>query len=439
MFASLNEKLEAVFKKLKGKGFLTSGDIDVAMKEIRLALLEADVNFKVVKGFVEKVKVKSLGAQVLESLTPGQQVVKIVNDELCILLGKDNEKIRLSPNPPTVVLMAGLQGSGKTTTTAKIALHFKTQGRRPMMVAADLQRPAAIDQLIALGKQIGVPVFFSKEEKNPVKVCRDAIAEAKKEARDIVFVDTAGRLHIDDELMGQLRDIKDAVLPTETLFVADAMTGQDAVNIAHTFNERIGIDGIVLTKMDGDARGGAAISIREVTGRPIKFIGTGEKIDMIEPFYPERIASRILGMGDVLSFIEKAQQTFDEKDAEKFKDKLLTDSFTLDDLRDQLSKIRSMGPIQNLLNMIPGFNKMKGVEVDEKQFVRIEAMINSMTKKEKRNPDILNGSRKIRISKGSGTTVADVNRLLKQYKDMKKMMKMFKGKKGLKMPDFMPF
>ncbi|MBF0466063.1 MAG: signal recognition particle protein [Nitrospirae bacterium] len=439
MFASLNEKLEAVFKRLKGKGFLTSGDIDIAMKEIRLALLEADVNFKVVKGFVERVKVKSLGAQVLESLTPGQQVVKIVNDELCLLLGAENEKIRLSPNPPTVVLMAGLQGSGKTTTTAKIALHFKTQGRRPMMVAADLQRPAAIDQLITLGKQIGVPVFFSKEEKNPVKVCRDAITEAKKEARDIVFVDTAGRLHIDDELMGQLKDIKDAVQPTETLFVADSMTGQDAVNIAHTFNERIGVDGIVLTKMDGDARGGAAISIREVTGKPIKFIGTGEKIDMIEPFYPERIASRILGMGDVLSFIEKAQQTFDEKDAEKFKDKLLTDSFTLDDLRDQLSKIRSMGPIQNLLNMIPGFNRMKGVEVDEKQFVRIEAMINSMTKKEKRNPDILNGSRKIRISKGSGTTVADVNRLLKQYKDMKKMMKMFKGKKGFKMPDFMPF
>ncbi|MBF0519948.1 MAG: signal recognition particle protein [Nitrospirae bacterium] len=439
MFASLNEKLEAVFKRLKGKGFLTSGDIDIAMKEIRLALLEADVNFKVVKGFVERVKVKSLGAQVLESLTPGQQVVKIVNDELCLLLGAENEKIRLSPNPPTVVMMAGLQGSGKTTTTAKIALHFKTQGRRPMMVAADLQRPAAIDQLITLGKQIGVPVFFSKEEKNPVKVCRDAITVAKKEARDIVFVDTAGRLHIDDELMGQLKDIKDAVLPTETLFVADSMTGQDAVNIAHTFNERIGVDGIVLTKMDGDARGGAAISIREVTGKPIKFIGTGEKIDMIEPFYPERIASRILGMGDVLSFIEKAQQTFDEKDAEKFKDKLLTDSFTLDDLRDQLSKIRSMGPIQNLLNMIPGFNRMKGVEVDEKQFVRIEAMINSMTKKEKRNPDILNGSRKIRISKGSGTTVADVNRLLKQYKDMKKMMKMFKGKKGFKMPDFMPF
>jgi signal recognition particle subunit SRP54 len=308
-----------------------------------------------------------------------------------------------------------------------------------MLVAADLQRPAAIDQLITLGKQIGVPVFFSKEEKNPVSLCRDAIAEAKKEARDIVFIDTAGRLHIDDELMGQLRDIKDAVKPQETLFVADAMTGQDAVNIAKTFNEKIGVDGIVLTKMDGDARGGAAISIREVTGKPIKFIGTGEKIDMIESFHPERIASRILGMGDMLSFIEKAQQTFDEKDAEKFKDKLLTDSFTLDDLRDQLGKIRSMGPIQNLLNMIPGFNKLKGVEVDEKQFIRIEAMIGSMTKKEKKNPDILNGSRKLRISKGSGTTVADVNRLLKQYKDMKKMMKMFKGKKGFKLPDFMPF
>ncbi|MEO5358267.1 MAG: signal recognition particle protein [Nitrospirae bacterium YQR-1] len=439
MFASLNEKLEGIFKKLKGKGFLTADDIDVAMKEIRLALLEADVNFKVVKGFVERVKGKSLGTQVLESLTPGQQVVKIVNDELCALLGEENERIQLSPNPPTIVMMAGLQGSGKTTTTAKIALYFKTQGRRPMMVAADLQRPAAIEQLITLGKQTGVPVFFSKEGKNPVDVCRNAVEEAKKEARDIVFIDTAGRLHIDDELMGQLKDIKNAVSPRETLFVADAMTGQDAVNIAKTFNEKIGIDGIVLTKMDGDARGGAAISIREVTGKPIKFIGTGEKIDMLEPFHPQRIASRILGMGDVLSFIEKAQQTFDEKDAEKFRDKMMTDSFTLDDLRDQLSKIRSMGPIQNLLNMIPGFNKLKGVEVDEKQFVRIEAMISSMTKKEKRNPDILNGSRKLRISKGSGTTVADVNRLLKQYKDMKKMMKMFKGKKGFKLPDFLPF
>ncbi|MEO5359202.1 MAG: signal recognition particle protein [Nitrospirota bacterium] len=439
MFNSLSEKLESVFKKLKGKGVLVKDDIDAAMKEIRFALLEADVNFKVVKGFVDKVKEKALGKGVLESLTPGQQVIKIVNDELCVLLGSENEKIRLSPNPPTVIMMIGLHGSGKTTTSAKLARHFKAQGRRPMLAAADLQRPAAIDQLITLGKQIDVPVFFSKEDKIPAVVCKNALNEAKKQARDIIILDTAGRLHIAEDLMKELKAVKDAVTPDEILFVADAMTGQDAVNIAKTFNEKIGIDGIILTKMDGDARGGAALSIREVTGRPIKFIGTGEKIDMLEPFHPERAASRILGMGDVLSFIEKAQQSFDDKEAQALQNKLTTDSFTLDDLREQLKKIRSMGPIQNLLNMIPGFNRMKGVEVDESQFVKVEAMISSMTKKERNNPQILNGSRKLRISAGSGTTVADVNRLLKQYKDMRKMMKVFKNKKGFKIPDIMPF
>jgi signal recognition particle subunit SRP54 len=434
VFNSLSEKLDSVFRKLKGKGVLAKDDIDAAMKEIRLALLEADVNFKVVKGFVDNVREKSLGKGVLESLTPGQQVIKIVNDELCALLGSENEKIRLSPNPPTVIMMIGLHGSGKTTTSAKLARHFKAQGRRPMMAAADLQRPAAIDQLITLGRQIDVPVFFSKEDKNPAAVCKNALAEAKKQARDILILDTAGRLHIAEDLMKELKAVKD-----EILFVADAMTGQDAVNIARAFNEQIGIDGIILTKMDGDARGGAALSIREVTGRPIKFIGTGEKIDMLEPFHPERVASRILGMGDVLSFIEKAQQSFDEKEALTLQNKLTSDSFTLDDLREQLKKIRSMGPIQNLLNMIPGFNRMKGVEVDESQFVRVEAMISSMTKKERNNPQILNGSRKLRVSAGSGTTVADINRLLKQYKDMKKMMKAFKNKKGFRMPDIMPF
>ncbi|MCG6553322.1 MAG: signal recognition particle protein [Candidatus Magnetominusculus sp. LBB02] len=439
MFNSLSEKLESVFKKLKGKGVLVKDDIDAAMREIRFALLEADVNFKVVKGFVDRVKEKSLGTGVMESLTPGQQVIKIVNDELCALLGSENEKIRLSPNPPTVIMMTGLHGSGKTTTSAKLARHFKANGRRPMMAAADLQRPAAIDQLITLGRQIDVPVFFSKEDKNPAVVCKNAVSEAKKQARDIIILDTAGRLHVAEDLMNELKSVKDAVNPDEIIFVADAMTGQDAVNIARTFNERIGIDGIILTKMDGDARGGAALSIREVTGRPIKFIGTGEKIEMLEPFHPERAASRILGMGDVLSFIEKAQQSFDDKEAQMLQNKLTTDSFTLDDLKEQLKKIRSMGPIQNLLNMIPGFNRMKGVEVDESQFIKVEAMISSMTKKERNNPQILNGSRKLRISAGSGTTVADINRLLKQYKDMKKMMKVFKNKKGFKMPDIMPF
>ncbi|KJU83590.1 signal recognition particle protein [Candidatus Magnetobacterium bavaricum] len=440
MFNSLSEKLDSVLKKLKGKGVLNSQDIDVAMKEIRLALLEADVNFKVVKGFVERVKDKAVGNEVLESLTPGQQVVKIVHDELCVLLGSDNERIHLSPNPPTVLMMIGLHGCGKTTTAAKLAKHYKAQGRRPMLVAADLQRPAAIDQLITLGKQIDVPVFFSKEEKNPVVVCNNALSEARREARDLVILDTAGRLHIDDALMTELKSVKDSAKPRETLFVADAMTGQDAVNIAKAFGEKIGIDGIILTKMDGDARGGAALSIREVTGKPIKFIGMGEKIDMLEPFYPQRVASRILGMGDVMSFIEKAQQSFDEREAESLKNKILGDGFTLDDLKEQLKKIRSMGPIENLLSMIPGMNKqMKGINVDEKQFVKIEAIINSMTRKERSNPQILNGSRKIRIATGSGTDVSEVNRLLKQYKDMKKMMKMFKGKKGFKLPNILPF
>ncbi len=441
MFDSLSERLEGVFKKLKGRGYLKEEDVDVALREIRLALLEADVNFKVVKDFISRIREKAVGKDVLESLTPGQQVVKIVHEELIELLGSKNEKIQLSPNPPTIVMMIGLHGSGKTTTAAKLANLFKKQGRRPMLVAADLQRPAAVDQLVTLGKQIDVPVYARREEKDPVKVSKEAIAEARNTTRDIVIIDTAGRLHIDEELMQQLKAIKEAVNPHEVLFVADAMTGQDAVNIAKSFNEEIGIDGVILTKMDGDARGGAALSIRHVTGRPIKFMGVGEKIDMLEPFHPDRVASRILGMGDVLSFIEKAQEAVSLKEAEDLQKKLLEESFTLEDLKEQLKKIRSMGPIENLLSMIPGMGKqLKNVRIDEKEFVRIEAIINSMTPEERRYPKIINGSRKKRIARGSGTSVSDVNRLLKQYKEMKRMMKMLKGKKGkFRLPRFMPF
>ncbi|NWF52270.1 MAG: signal recognition particle protein [Nitrospirae bacterium] len=439
MFETLTNKLESIFKRLKGKGLLKEEDVEIALKEIRLALLEADVNFKVVKDFIQRIKEKSVGKEVLESLTPGQQVIKIVNDELCELLGKTNSKIQLSPNPPTVIMMVGLHGSGKTTTAAKLARNFKKEGRRPMLVAADLQRPAAIDQLVTLGSQIDVPVFFSKDVKNPVVLCEESIRKSRVDARDIVILDTAGRLHIDDSLMNELKNIKEKVSPKEVILVADAMTGQDAVNIAKNFDERVGIDGIILTKMDGDARGGAALSIRAVTGKPIKFIGIGEKLNMLEPFYPERIASRILGMGDVLSFIEKAQRSFDEKEAEKLQKKIIDESFTFEDLKEQLKKLRNMGPLENILNMIPGFNKIKNIEVDEKELVKVEAIINSMTKKERKNHTIIDGSRRRRIAMGSGTTVADVNRVIKQYVDIKRMLKMFKGKKGIKLPKFFPF
>ena len=439
MFESLTEKLESIFKKLKGKGLLKEEDVDLALKEIRLALLEADVNFKVVKDFVGNIRDKAVGKEVLESLTPGQQVIKIVNEELCELLGKTNSKIQLLPNPPTIIMMVGLHGSGKTTTSAKLARLFKKEGRRPMLVAADLQRPAAIDQLIALGAQIDVPVHSSREIKDPVALCVDSVKKAKLDARDVLILDTAGRLHIDDTLMAELKKIKDSVAPKEVLFVADAMTGQDAVNIAKNFSEQIGIDGIILTKMDGDARGGAALSIISVTGKPIKFIGTGEKIEMLEPFYPERVASRILGMGDVLTLIEQAQQTFDQKEAEKLQKTIMDDTFTFNDLRDQLKKMRNMGPLENLIGMIPGMNKIKNVDIDERELVKVEAVINSMTKRERKDHNLINGQRRKRIALGSGTTVADVNRVIKQYVEIKKMLKMFKGKKGFKLPKFMPF
>jgi signal recognition particle subunit SRP54 len=439
MFESLTEKLESIFKKLKGKGLLKEEDVELALKEIRLALLEADVNFRVVKDFVQKIREKAIGKEVLESLTPGQQVVKIVNDELCALLGKTNSRIQLSPNPPTVIMMVGLHGSGKTTTSAKLARLFKKEGRRPLLVAADLQRPAAIDQLVTLGSQIEVPVFHSREIKDPILLSADAVKRAKLDARDVVIVDTAGRLHIDESLMAELKKIKESISPREIIFVADAMTGQDAVNIAKNFGEQIGIDGIILTKMDGDARGGAALSIISVTGKPIKFIGTGEKIEMLEPFYPDRIASRILGMGDVLSLIEQAQQTFDQKEAQKLQKAIMDEAFTFDDLRDQLQKMRSMGPLENLLNMIPGMGKIKDLNVDERELVKVEAIISSMTKKERKDHNLINGSRRRRIAMGSGTTVADVNRVIKQYIEIKRMLKMFKGKKGFKLPKFLPF
>jgi signal recognition particle subunit SRP54 len=439
MFESLTEKLESIFKRLKGKGLLKEEDVEVALKEIRLALLEADVNFRVVKDFIQKIRAKAVGKEVLESLTPGQQVIKIVNEELCELLGKTNARIPLAPNPPTIIMMVGLHGSGKTTTAAKLARLFKKEGRRPMLVAADLQRPAAIDQLIALGAQIDVPVYHARDVGNPVQLCMDSLKKAKLDARDIIILDTAGRLHIDESLMAELKKIKENVSPKEVIFVADAMTGQDAVTIAKNFEEQIGIDGIILTKMDGDARGGAAISIISVTGKPIKFIGTGEKIEMLEPFYPDRIASRILGMGDVLSLIEQAQKTFDQKEAEKLQKTIMDESFTFDDLREQLKKMRSMGSLENLLAMIPGFQKVKNLDIDERELVKVEAIINSMTKKERKDHTVLNGSRRRRIATGSGTTVPDVNRVVKQYIEIRKMLKMFKGKKGFKLPKVLPF
>ena len=440
MFEALSDKLEAIFKKLKGKGILKEEDVDVALKEIRIALLEADVNFKVVKSFIDRVRQKAIGKEILESLSPAQQVIKIVYDELCELLGGSSAKIQLSPNPPTVIMMIGLHGSGKTTTSAKLARIFKKEGRRPMLVAADLQRPAAIEQLITLGKQIDVPVFHSFDLKDPRKLCQEALKKAKIDRMDPVIVDTAGRMHVDEELMKELKDVKEILNPNEVLFVADAMTGQDAVNIAKNFSEKVGIDGIILTKMDGDARGGAALSIKEVTGKPIKLIGVGEKLDALEEFYPDRIAKRILGMGDVLSLIEQAQKAFDQREAEKLKEKIEKEDFTFDDLKEQIRKMRKMGPLENILSMLPGANKLlKDIKIDEKEFVKVEAIINSMTPEERKNPKIINASRRIRIAKGSGTLVTDVNRLIKQFKEMKKMMKKFKNDKGFKFPKIFPF
>jgi signal recognition particle subunit SRP54 len=437
MFESLSDRLEGIFKKLKGRGFLSEDDVNAALKEIRMALLEADVNFKVVKDFVENVRVRAIGKEVIDSITPGQHVVKIVNDELCALMGGHNSKINLAPNPPTVIMLVGLHGCGKTTTSAKLANNFKKDGKRPMLVAMDTMRPAAIDQLKALGTQIDVPVYATKPGDDPVKIFPEALKAANLEGRDVMILDTAGRLHIDDDLMGELDNIKKSANPNEILLVADAMTGQDAVNIAKTFNDRLDLQGVVLTKMDGDARGGAALSISHVTGKPIKFIGVGEKIDFLEPFHPDRMASRILGMGDVVTLVEKAQDAMDLEGALKMEDKLKKNRFTFEDLKDQIKQLKKMGPLENILGMIPGLGKqLKGVNIDDRAFLKVEAIINSMTLKERNNYVILNGSRKKRIASGSGTTVADVNKLIKQHLTMKKMLKKFKRGKGMGMPQF---
>jgi signal recognition particle subunit SRP54 len=437
MFESLSDRLEGIFKKIKGRGLLKEEDVVAALKEIRMALLEADVNFKVVKSFVDKVRERAVGKEVLDSITPGQQVVKIVNDELCALMGGGQSKINLSPNPPTVIMLVGLHGSGKTTTSAKLANNFKKDGRRPMLVAMDTGRPAAIDQLTSLGAQIDVPVYATRPGDDPVGIFPAALKMANLEGRDIMILDTAGRLHIDENLMDELENIKKAASPSEILLVADAMTGQDAVNISKSFNDKLDIQGIILTKMDGDARGGAALSIVTVTGKPIKLIGVGEKIDFLEPFHPERMASRILGMGDVVTLVEKAQEAVSIEEALSLEGKLNKNRFTFEDLVTQIKQIKKMGSLESLLSMIPGLGKqMKGVNIDDKAFVRVEAIISSMTTQEKRNYVILNGSRKKRIAAGSGTTVADVNRLVKQHLQMKKMMKKMKRGKGFGMPQF---
>ena len=426
MFESLSEKLEKVFKKLKGRGVLTEPDVDEALKEVRMALLEADVNFKVVKDFVGSIRAKAIGTGVLDSLTPGQQVIKIVFDELMGLMGETVTRIQLVPNRPTVIMMVGLQGSGKTTTSGKLARMFKKAGRKVLLVAADTQRPAAIEQLSALGRQLSIEVESTEPGDDPVSVCKKGLDRAVRGAFGVVIMDTAGRLHIDDALMDQLSAVKAAVSPDEILFVADSMTGQDAVKVASSFDAKLNIDGVILTKMDGDARGGAALSIRAVTGKPIKFVGMGEKMDALEPFYPDRVASRILGMGDVLSLIEKAEQsvTFDE--AKELESKVRQGEFSLEDFRAQLIQVKKLGPLDQLMGMIPGMGKLKGAmgNVDDREVDRIVAIINSMTMKERVNVNIINGSRRKRIATGSGTQVQEVNRLLKQFAETRKMMKM---------------
>ena len=442
MFGNLTEKLANAFKKFRSKGKLTEADVKEGMREVKLALLEADVNFKVVKDFVKTVTERAVGAEVLESLLPAQQIVKIVNEELIQLMGADTTKLVISPKPPTVIMMVGLQGAGKTTHTGKLAAMYKQKGKSPLLIACDVYRPAAVDQLKIVGESVGVPVFSMGTKVSPVEIAKAGIEAAKKGGHDMVFIDTAGRLHIDEELMEELVKIKTAVEPTEILLTVDAMLGQDAVNVAKTFNELLDITGVVLTKMDGDTRGGAALSIKYITGKPIKFIGTGEKMDAIEPFHPDRMASRILGMGDILSLIEKAEAAFDEKNAKALEEKFRQQTFTLDDFLMQMQQLKKMGNIENLLGMLPGVKPgaLKDAQVDENQMKRTEAIILSMTKAERTRPDIINGARRKRIAQGSGTTVEDVNKLLKQFDQMRKMMKQFtgmgkrRGLAGLKLP-----
>lgn len=443
-FEGLADRLQQTIQKIRGKGKVSESDVKEMMREVRLALLEADVNFKVVKDFIKKVSERAVGQEVMKSLTPGQQVIKVVKEELTELMGGEQSKIAVSSRPPTVIMMVGLQGAGKTTTTGKLANFIrKKHNRNPLLVAADIYRPAAIKQLETLGKQLSIPVFSLGDQVSPVTIAKEAIEKAKAEHHDYVFIDTAGRLHIDEHLMDELKAIKEEVQPDEIFLVVDAMTGQDAVNVANSFNEQLGITGVILTKLDGDTRGGAALSIRAVTNKPIKFVGLGEKMDAIEPFHPERMASRILGMGDVLTLIEKAQATVDAEKAKELERKMKTASFTLDDFLEQLSQVKKMGPLDELLKMLPGANKIKGLnnlQIDEKQISHVEAIIRSMTPEEKMNPEIINASRRKRIAKGSGRNIQEVNRLLKQFEDMKKMMKqmtnMGKGKKkgGFKFP-----
>jgi signal recognition particle subunit SRP54 len=426
MFEKLSDKLDAAFKKLKGRGKLTEKNIEEGLKEIRMALLEADVHYRVAKRFIADVKERALGQEVLTSLTPGQQIIKIVNEELTEMMGSHQEELNLSGPSPVSLMLVGLQGSGKTTTAGKLALFLRNKGRKPYLVPADVYRPAAIDQLKKLGEQLTVPVFSSSVDMDPVQISRDAKTAAHQQGCDTLLLDTAGRLHVDEDLMDELIRINEAVKPADILLVADAMTGQDAVNIAQSFNEALDIGGVVLTKMDGDARGGAALSIKEITGKPIKFIGVGEKLNELEPFHPDRLASSILGMGDVLTLIEKAQNVIDEKKAAELEKKLRKSQFTLEDFRDQMRQIRKMGSLSDIMKMIPGMGKlkqMKNVDMDEKELVRIEAIINSMTPQERRRHGIINGSRRRRIAKGSGTRVQDVNRLLKNYTQVLKMLK----------------
>ena len=431
-FEGLSSRLQDITRKLRGKTRITESDLKEVLREVKLALLEADVNYKIVKDFIKVIEEKALGQDVLKSLTPGQQVVKIVKDELVELLGGEDAKITFTPNPPTVIMLVGLQGSGKTTTSGKLANIIRKQGKKPLLVACDVYRPAAIKQLQVVGKQLDIPVYANEDTKDVKLIARQAMSVAMSKLNDVVILDTAGRLQIDEALMQELKDLKRDVRPHEILLVVDSMTGQDAVNVASTFNEELGIDGIVLTKLDGDTRGGAALSVKKVTGRPIKYIATGEKLSDIEEFHPDRMAQRILGMGDVLSIIEKAEETFDLEEAEKLEKKLKKQSFDLDDYLAQLRQMKKMGSFSSILKMIPGFNAMKDVNVDEKEFVRIEAMICSMTKEERRNPKVLNGSRRLRIAKGSGTTVEQLNKFMKTFEMTQKMMKQITSGKGMK-------
>ncbi len=432
MFQSLTEKLSNAFKRFRSKGKLTAQDVKEGMREVKLALLEADVNFKVVKDFIASVTERAIGQEVLESLLPAQQIVKIVNEELIRLMGSESAKININPKPPTVLMMVGLQGAGKTTHAGKIASMYKKKGKNPLLVACDVYRPAAVEQLKIVGGSVGVPVFSMGTKISPIEIAKAGIEHAKKNGNDMVLVDTAGRLHIDEELMGELVKIKEGVKPDEILLVVDAMTGQDAVNVAKSFNELLDITGVVLTKMDGDTRGGAALSVKYITGKPIKFIGMGEKLDALELFHPDRMASRILGMGDILSLIEKAEAAYDEKSAKELEKKIRESTFTLDDFLAQMRQLKKMGNLDQLLGMMPGMNQgaLKDAKIDEHQMAKTEAIILSMTKKERFNPDIINGSRRKRIANGSGTSVEEVNKLLKQFDQTKKMMKQLSGGMG---------